>query len=128
MDIIYAAEKPSIAKVLEDYIKESVEPDEIRVRANPNETGSFLIGWRFRRYVLAPNGESEAFRAGLVAAKAELDRDFDTSAAPVSGAIDLIDQLLDLDIAPRLPDISRSLTLLRSAGGGTDAGNSPGGN
>jgi len=63
MDIIYAAEKPSIAKVLEDYVKESVEPDEIRVRANPNETGSFLIGWRFRRYVLSPNGQIVAVNA-----------------------------------------------------------------
>lgn len=57
MDIVYAAEKPSIAKLLGDYVKRSVTPDEIEIAENPDETGSFFIGWRLGRYVLSPSGE-----------------------------------------------------------------------
>ena len=57
MDIIYAAEKPSIAGLLSECVKRPVSPDEITVTENPGETGSFYIGWEFNHYVLAPNGE-----------------------------------------------------------------------
>jgi hypothetical protein len=57
MDVIYAAEKPSIAKLLGDYVQREIKPDEINVTENPSETGSFYIGWRFERYVLSPAGE-----------------------------------------------------------------------
>ena len=57
MNIVYAAEKHSIAKLLGDYVKQDVRPEEILLRENPNETGSFFVGWRLRRYVLSPNGE-----------------------------------------------------------------------
>lgn len=57
MDIVYAAEKLSIATLLGDHIKRSIRPQEIKVRENPAETGSFLIGWRLERYVLSPSGE-----------------------------------------------------------------------
>ena len=57
MDIVYAAEKPSIATLLGDHIKRSVRPQEIEVTENPDETGSFLIDWRLKRYVLSPDGE-----------------------------------------------------------------------
>ena len=57
MDIVYAAEKPSIASLLGDYINQSVRPQEIKVTEDPGETGSFLIGWRLKRYVLSPSGE-----------------------------------------------------------------------
>ena len=60
MDIVYAAEKPSIAKLLGDYVKHDVEPEEIQVIENPNETGSFYIGSRFGRHVLSPSGGIEA--------------------------------------------------------------------
>ena len=59
MDIVYAAEKPSIAKVLSEHVKRDVRPGEIQVEANPDETGSFFIRWRFGRYVMSPNGEVE---------------------------------------------------------------------
>jgi len=57
MDIIYAAEKPSIAKLLSDHTRRRVDPDEIKVTENPDETGSFWIGLDFERYVLSPNGQ-----------------------------------------------------------------------
>lgn len=60
MDIVYAAEKPSIAKVLSEHVKREVNPREISVHANPNETGSFFIRWRFDRYVMSPNGAVES--------------------------------------------------------------------
>ncbi len=57
MNIVYAAEKPSIAGVLSDHLDERVEPQEIEVSANPDETGSFLIRWRFEEFLLTPNGD-----------------------------------------------------------------------
>lgn len=56
MDIVYAAEKPSIAKLLGEYVKQDVAAEDIHIHENPRETGSFLIGWRLRRYVLSPSG------------------------------------------------------------------------
>ena len=57
MDVIYAAEKRSIAELLGDYVNQAVDPDEIDVTENPGETGSFYIGWGMRRYRLSPGGE-----------------------------------------------------------------------
>jgi len=57
MDIVYAAERPSIANLIEDHVRQSVTPDEIQVTENPNETGSFYIDWRQKRYVLSPAGQ-----------------------------------------------------------------------
>jgi hypothetical protein len=57
MNVIYAAEKTSIAELLGDYVKEDVRPEEISVMENPSETGSFFVGWRLRRYMLSPTGE-----------------------------------------------------------------------
>jgi hypothetical protein len=72
MDIIYAAEKPSIAKLLGDYVQADVRPEEIDVAENPAQTGSFFIGWRFRRYVLSPAGRiaSDARRTAHAASAA----------------------------------------------------------
>ena len=60
MNIVYAAEKPSIAKLLSEYTKVRVRPQDIKVTENPDETGSFFIGFRFDQYVLSPNGQIEA--------------------------------------------------------------------
>ena len=60
MDVIIAAEKPSIAKLLSEHTRQRVTPDEIEVRENPDETGSFYIGWEFEQFVLSPDGKIEA--------------------------------------------------------------------
>ena len=60
MDIVYAAEKPSIADVLSDRLRDRVRPQDIEVCENPEETGSFLVKWRFNRYVVSPNGDVES--------------------------------------------------------------------
>ena len=57
MDIVIAAEKPSIAKLLSEFVKRRVNPEEIKVSENPNETGSFFVGLQFERYGMSPNGE-----------------------------------------------------------------------
>jgi hypothetical protein len=57
MDIVIAAEKPSIAGLLSKHLQYPVKPQEIRVHANPDETGSFLINWRLNRYVMSPDGQ-----------------------------------------------------------------------
>ena len=60
MDIVIAAEKPSIAKLLSEHTRRRVAPEEIEVRENPDETGSFYIGWQFENFVLSPDGKIEA--------------------------------------------------------------------
>jgi hypothetical protein len=66
MDIVYAAEKPSIAKLLGDHIKRRVRPDEIKVTENPDETGSFYVGWELQKYVLSPDGQIAPDRLHLI--------------------------------------------------------------
>ena len=66
MDIVYAAEKPSIAKLLSDHIRRRVRPEEIKVSENPAETGSFYIGFKLDKFVMSPNGEIESDRLQLV--------------------------------------------------------------
>ena len=66
MNIVYAAEKPSIARVLSEHVKRKVAPADIDVEANPDETGSFFIRWQLDRYILAPNGEVAADMLTLV--------------------------------------------------------------
>ena len=57
MNIVYAAEKPSIAKVLSEHVKRQISPGDIDIQANPDETGSFFIRWQFDRFILSPSGE-----------------------------------------------------------------------
>lgn len=56
MDIVIAAEKPSIAGLLSRHLRCPVAPQDIRVKPNPDETGSFLVNWRLNRYLLSPDG------------------------------------------------------------------------
>ena len=57
MNIVYAAEKPSIADLLSDRLCTRVKPQEIEVHENPDETGSFLVKWQFNDYVVSPSGD-----------------------------------------------------------------------
>lgn len=56
MDIVYAAEKSSIANLLSKHMKRIVRPDDIRVAENPDETGSFFIDFDVEHYVMSPDG------------------------------------------------------------------------
>ena len=57
MNIVIAAEKPSIATLVSEYVKRRVEADDIKVSENPEETGSFFVGLGLDRYVVSPSGE-----------------------------------------------------------------------
>jgi len=59
MNIVYAAEKPSIADLLSDRLCNRVKPQEIEMHENPDETGSFLVRWRLKDYVVSPSGDVE---------------------------------------------------------------------
>ena len=65
MNIVIAAEKPSIAKLLSEYVKRRVNPEEIKLTENPDETGSFFVGLQFERYVMSPNGDIAVDRLQL---------------------------------------------------------------
>jgi len=62
MNIVYAAEKPSIASLLSEYVKRPVRAEDIRVCENPDETGSFFVGFNLERYVMSPSGRIRAAR------------------------------------------------------------------
>jgi len=66
MDIVIAAEKPSIAKLLGEFMRRRVRPEDIEVTENPDETGSFYIGFHLDRYIMSPNGEIESNNLELV--------------------------------------------------------------
>ena len=67
MDIVYAAEKRSIAKLLSDHMQRRVAPEEIEVTENPDETGSFCIDLNFERFVLSPSGDIASDELELLA-------------------------------------------------------------
>jgi len=59
-------------------------------------------------------GMAEVFMASIGNARELLVEHFDGDSPAVEGAIALLDELVDVDVAPRYPDISGSLTLLRN--------------
>ncbi len=59
MDIIYAAEKLSIAQLFGQKMKCLVPIDDLMITENPDETGSFYIGFQLDRYVMSPDGDIE---------------------------------------------------------------------
>jgi uroporphyrin-3 C-methyltransferase len=59
-------------------------------------------------------GHVEVFKGSLAAAQALLETHFMTGEAAVEGAIALLQEMSRFDVAPRYPDISRSLELLRN--------------
>lgn len=63
MNIVYAAEKSSIASLLSEYTHLQVPPDAIRVSENPDETGSFYVGWELNRYLLSPGGRISSIKS-----------------------------------------------------------------
>ncbi len=65
MDIVYAAEKTSIATLLGEHLNRRIAPGEVRVSENPEETGSFYVGWQFARFVLSPDGSIARDRLAL---------------------------------------------------------------
>ena len=65
MNIVIAAEKPSIATLLSEYMSRPVNPDDIKVSENPDETGSFFVGFDLERYIISPSGEVHADRLRL---------------------------------------------------------------
>lgn len=71
MNIVIAAEKPSIATLLSDHVKRRINAKDINVSENPNETGSFFVGLGFERFIVSPNGEVHADRLNLMAAAPE---------------------------------------------------------
>ncbi len=70
--------------------------------------------------VAALRPEPAAFKTSLGAAIDLLRRNFDTTSAEVDGAVALLQETRRLEIAPAKPDISGSLSRLRSARGGDD--------
>jgi hypothetical protein len=56
MDIVIAAEKPSIARLFSERMRRRVQPEDLLITENPDETGSFYIGWQMDRYVMSPDG------------------------------------------------------------------------
>jgi len=63
MDIVYAAEKRSIADILSHRLQQNIEPQELEVQDNPDQTGSFFVSLGFDQYVMSPSGQLE--RIGL---------------------------------------------------------------
>ena len=56
MNIVYAAEIMSIPHLLGEHLEQRIEPAEVQISENPEETGSFYVGWHLERFLLSPDG------------------------------------------------------------------------
>src|SRR5690606_30640733 len=68
----------------------------------------------------ALQADPAAYNASLAAAAGLLERDFDAADPGVQAAAALVAELAAVDISPPRPDISRSLSLLRNLGSGSN--------
>ena len=95
--------------------------DELVVRSLSTEEQALLRQQLELELLLARlslvSGQSEVFRLSVVAAEELLARHFDTGQVAVESSIALLREMALLDIAPERPDISGSLSLLRSLAG-----------
>ncbi len=98
--------------------------DELVVRSLSTEEQALLRQQLELELLLARlsliSGQPEVFRQSVVAAEELLARHFDTAEVAVESAIALLGEMALLDIAPERPDISGSLSLLRSLAGRDD--------
>jgi uroporphyrin-3 C-methyltransferase len=69
--------------------------------------------------IAALRGAEQGFLSGLETAIAILERNFDVASPDVEGALALLRELRSFDVAPDRPDISRSLSLLRTQRAGS---------
>lgn len=64
MNVTIAPDKASVARLLSDYARCTVKPEDIEITENPDGAGNLRIGWHFdhfkQHFVVSPRGEVAA--------------------------------------------------------------------